>query len=53
MTAARIVCPPCFILLCAVSLTGVAQGLAEGALVTTCVLWIGTLVVNWQTGGQA
>lgn len=38
MTAARIICPLCFLLLCAASLTGTAQGLAERALATGTVL---------------
>jgi hypothetical protein len=46
MTAARIICPLCFLLLCAASLTGIAQGLAERALATSCVLWIGALAVT-------
>lgn len=46
MTAARIICPLCFILLCAASFTGTAQGLAERALATSCVLWIGALAVT-------
>lgn len=46
MTAARIICPLCFILLCAASLTGFAQGLAERALATSLVLWIGALAVT-------
>jgi Protein of unknown function (DUF998) len=46
MTAARIICPLCFLLLCAASITGTAQGLAERALATSCVLWIGVLAVT-------
>jgi hypothetical protein len=46
MAAARIICPLCFILLCAASLTGTAQGLAERALATSLVLWIGALAVT-------
>jgi hypothetical protein len=46
MSAARIICPLCFVLLCAASLTGTAQGLAERALATTIVLWIGALAVT-------
>lgn len=46
MTAARIICPLCFILLCAASLTGTAQGLAERALAASIVLWIGILAIT-------
>jgi Protein of unknown function (DUF998) len=46
MTAARIACPLCFILLSIASLTGTAAGLAERALATSLTLWIGTLAVT-------
>jgi len=46
MAAARIICPLCFLLLCAASLTSTAQGLAERALATSTVLWIGALAVT-------
>lgn len=46
MTAATFICPLCFLLLCAASLTGTAQGLAERALTTSCVLWIGAVAVT-------
>ena len=45
MTAARIACPLCFILLSIASLTHTAQGLAERALATSLTLWIGALAV--------
>ncbi|HUJ04997.1 MAG TPA: DUF998 domain-containing protein [Streptosporangiaceae bacterium] len=43
ITAARIVCPACYLLLCIASLTSTAEGLAERALATSCVLWIAAL----------
>jgi hypothetical protein len=46
MTAARLICPLCFLLLCAASLTGVAQGLAERILTTALTLWLGSLAVT-------
>ena len=46
MTTARIVCLLCVILLFAASATNTAQGLAERALATSCVLWIGALAVT-------
>jgi small-conductance mechanosensitive channel len=45
LTAARVVCPLAFILLSVASLTGTAQGLAERALATSCVLWISALAI--------
>jgi hypothetical protein len=45
MTAARIVCPLCFILLSIASLTQTAEGLAERVLATSLTLWLGTLAV--------
>jgi Protein of unknown function (DUF998) len=46
MTAARVICPVCFILLSVTSLTGTAEGLAERVLATSCVLWISSLAVT-------
>lgn len=46
MTAARVICPLCFILLSIASLTGTAEGLAERVLATSCVLWISSLAVT-------
>jgi hypothetical protein len=46
MTAARLICPICFLLLCAAFLTGVAQGLAERILTTALTLWLGALAVT-------
>jgi Protein of unknown function (DUF998) len=46
MTTARVLCPLCFLLLCAAALTGTAQGLAERALATSIVLWIAALAVT-------
>jgi len=45
-TAARVVCPPRFILLSVASLTGTAEGLAGRVLATSCVLWISSLAVT-------
>ena len=45
MTAARRVCPLCFIVLSIASLTQTAEGLAERVLATSLTLWIGTLAV--------
>jgi hypothetical protein len=45
MTAARIICPLCFILLGIASFTQTAEGLAERVLATSLSLWIGTLAV--------
>jgi Protein of unknown function (DUF998) len=46
LTAARVVCPLCFIALSVSSAAGVAQGLMERLLATSCVLWIGALAVT-------
>jgi hypothetical protein len=46
MTAARVICPLCFILLSLASLTSTAEGLAERLLATSCVLWISSLAVT-------
>jgi hypothetical protein len=46
MAMARIVCPLCYLLLCAASLTGTAQGLAERILATSVTLWLGALAVT-------
>jgi Protein of unknown function (DUF998) len=46
LTAARVVCPLCFILLSISSVAGVAEGLTERILATSCVLWIGALAVT-------
>jgi hypothetical protein len=45
MTAARIICPLCFILLGIASFTQTAEGLAERVLATSLSLWIGALAV--------
>ncbi len=42
---ARVACPFLFLLLVVSSFTGTDQGLAERALVTSCVLWVGALAV--------
>ncbi len=42
---ARVACPLLFLLLVVASFSGTDQGLAERALVTSCVLWVGALVV--------
>jgi Protein of unknown function (DUF998) len=49
MTAAGVICPLCFVLLSAASLTGTAQGLAERVLATSCVLWISSLAITLIT----
>ena len=46
MRAASVICPICFLLLCASSLIGSFQGLAERILVTSCVLWTCALAIN-------
>jgi hypothetical membrane protein len=46
MTAARVACPLCFIVLGIASLTNTAEGLAERILATSCVLWISLLAVT-------
>jgi Protein of unknown function (DUF998) len=46
MTAASVICPVAFLALSAASLTGTAQGLAERALATSCVLWISALAIT-------
>jgi len=46
MTAARVICPLCFILLSVASLTGTTEGLAERVPATSCVLWISSLAVT-------
>jgi hypothetical protein len=44
--AAMVACPAGFLLLCASSLTNVAEGLAERLLVTICVLWLASLALH-------
>ncbi len=46
MTAARVACPLAYTLLSVAWLTGTAQGLAERALATCCVLWISLLAMT-------
>ncbi len=45
MTTARVVCPLAYTVLSVAWLTGTAQGLAERALATCCVLWISSLAM--------
>ena len=44
--AATVACPAAFLLLCAASLTNVAEGIAERLLVTVCVLWLTSLALH-------
>jgi Protein of unknown function (DUF998) len=46
MTVARVACPLGWMVLSVASLTGTAQGLAERALATSCVLWIASLAIT-------
>jgi hypothetical protein len=43
---AALACPLAFVLLCAASLTNVAEGLAERVLVTVCALWLAALALR-------
>jgi hypothetical protein len=43
MTAARIVCPACFLLIVIANAANVAQGLTERLLVTALIIWLGIL----------
>lgn len=47
-TVAEKECPALFLLLCAASISGVGQGLAERAFVSACVLWLSALIVAWM-----
>jgi hypothetical protein len=42
----RVACPLAYTLLSVAWLTGTAQGLAERALATCCVLWISSLAIT-------
>jgi small-conductance mechanosensitive channel len=46
MTIARVACPLGWMILSVASLTGTAQGLAERALATSCVVWIASLAIT-------
>jgi hypothetical protein len=46
MVTARVVCPVCFLGLCAASITGTAEGIAERMLSTTCVLWLAAVATT-------
>ncbi len=46
MMTAKVICPLCFNLLWISAATGIAQGLAERILTTSCVLWMSALVVT-------
>jgi len=45
MAPMRVVCPLLFIALAVSSATGLAQGLAERALVSACIVWVGALAL--------
>jgi len=50
--AASIVCPAAFLVLCAASITGVDEGLAERLLAAACSLWLAALSAWWLAAAR-